>query len=264
MTAEFIVIGNPIKQSRSPQIHRQFATGLDISMDYESRLVPEAEFETFVEHFFKNGGKGANVTLPFKERAYAMADNCTDHARAAGAANTLFLKDGILVADNTDGRGMVNDITNRKGWCLNGKRVLFIGAGGAVRGVIQPVLEQHPESVSICNRTYAKAEQLAEEFDINALAMDKLNSSFDVVISGSSAGLSMSEVTLPPAILGRQTHVYDMIYGAKQTPFLQWAAQHKVAALADGLGMLVDQAAESFFIWHGVMPDVNPVYQQLR
>ena len=261
---KFLVLGNPIKHSQSPVIHRQFAQQLGLEISYDKAEVPLNGFADFVKDFFANGGDGLNVTLPFKEQAFAMADVVSPSAKAARAANTLKMKNGELHAYNTDGRGMLQDITHRLGWSVRGKRILIIGAGGAVRGVLQPLMSASPEEVIIVNRTLEKAQQLAAEFGVYAQPIDAIEGSFDIVINATSAGLDGSSITLPTSIINPTTHCYDMLYQVAETPFLSWAKVHGARQLSNGLGMLVEQAALSFNIWHGQAPDTRPVFDGIR
>ena len=262
------VFGNPIGHSKSPQIHRLFAeqTGQDLS--YEPLLAPLDDFPGFAKAFFETG-LGANVTVPFKEQAYRLADRLSERAQRAGAVNTLKkLEDGSLLGDNTDGIGLVRDLLDNAGVALQGKRILLLGAGGAVRGVLEPLLAQRPAALFIANRTLAKAEQLAGEFaelgPVSASAFEQLQGPFDVIINGTSASLGGE---LPPLgddlIKPGDTLCYDMMYGAKPTPFCQWAAARK-ASSRDGLGMLVEQAAAAFELWRGVRPESATVLAALR
>lgn len=269
MTDHYAVFGNPIAHSRSPYIHRQFAeqTGEDVA--YTKHKVPEDGFDQAADAFFEDGGRGLNITLPFKTDAYGYAARLTPRARRAGAVNTLSKElDGTLLGDNTDGIGMVNDMQNQ-GWEVTGARVLILGAGGAVRGVLQPLLEQRPASVAIANRTVHKAEQLAKGFAdlgrIEPLGFEDLDGrQFDLVINGTSASLSGELPPLPDKLLAPGAACYDMMYDAEPTVFLRWAREQGAERLADGLGMLVGQAAESFYLWREVRPEVVPVITALR
>ncbi|KUJ83071.1 shikimate dehydrogenase [Microbulbifer flavimaris] len=271
MTDSYAVIGNPVEHSLSPGIHAAFArqTGEDIA--YEKITAPRDGFESVARRFFAAGGRGLNVTVPFKLDAYEFADRLTERARAAGAVNTLALQsDGGILGDNTDGAGLVADIRNNLGWPIAGARVLMVGAGGAARGAMLPLLEQGPAQVHIANRTAIRAERLAREFARHGVLsgggfdnLDSLQGTFDLVINASAASLSGELPPLPGALIGPASHAYDMVYGAQPTPFMSWAAE-RGAKTADGLGMLVGQAAESFMLWRGVKPETAPVLQELR
>lgn len=269
MTDQYAVFGNPIVHSKSPAIHRQFAEQTGQDMSYTKQLVAEGEFEKAATDFFQQGGKGLNVTVPFKLDAYSFAGRVSPRARRAGAVNTLALQsDGIILGDNTDGIGMIHDMHNL-GWDLRGKRVLILGAGGAVRGILQPLLEQEPTQVTIANRTLHKAEQLATGFhdtgDIKALTYEQLaGQQFDAVINGTSASLNEQLLPLPDDLLAENACCYDMMYDAEPTKFLRWAETHGATHLADGLGMLVGQAAEAFYIWRHIRPEVVPVINTVR
>lgn len=269
MTDRYGVFGNPIAHSKSPLIHGMFAvqTGQDLS--YEALLAPLDDFAGFARDFFTEG-RGANVTVPFKEEAYRLADELSERARRAGAVNTLKkLDDGRLLGDNTDGAGLVRDLTVNAGLDLAGKRILLLGAGGAVRGVLAPLLAERPQSLTIANRTVAKAEQLAHEFadlgPVAAAGFDWLSEPVDLIINGTSASLAGE---LPPIdaslIQPGQTVCYDMMYGKEPTAFNRWAAEHGAAHCIDGLGMLVEQAAEAFCVWRDVRPQSATVLAELR
>ena len=262
------VFGNPIGHSKSPQIHRLFAEQTEQSLSYEPLLAPLDDFPGFARQFFIDG-RGANVTVPFKEEAWRLADQLTERARRAGAVNTLQkLDDGQLLGDNTDGIGLVRDLLDNAGIGLQGKRILLLGAGGAVRGVLEPLLAQRPGALVIANRTLAKAERLAAEFAelgaVSASAFEQLDGHFDVIINGTSASLAGE---LPPLtdglIVAGETFCYDMMYGARPTPFCAWAAA-RGATVRDGLGMLVEQAAAAFQLWRGIRPESAPVLAELR
>jgi len=262
------VFGNPIGHSKSPQIHRLFAEQTGQALRYEPLLAPLDDFPGFARQFFADG-RGANVTVPFKEEAWRLADQLTERARRAGAVNTLQkLDDGQLLGDNTDGIGLVRDLLDNAGIELQGKRILLLGAGGAVRGVLEPLLAQGPGALVIANRTLAKAERLAAEFAelgaVSASAFEQLQGRFDVIINGTSASLAGE---LPPLadelVVAGESFCYDMMYGAAPTPFCQWAAGLGAHA-RDGLGMLVEQAAAAFELWRGVRPESAPVLQALR
>jgi shikimate dehydrogenase len=271
MTDKYAVFGNPIAHSKSPDIHRQFAeqTGQDLS--YSKQLVAEDGFEAAANEFFANGGKGLNITVPFKQDAYAYVARTTPRAHRAGAVNTLTLEaDGTILGDTTDGVGLVGDIVHNLGWEIRHKKVLILGAGGAVRGVLEPLLEQQPQHVVIANRTVDKALQLAKGFAefgyLLGCGFDMLGEQqFDLVINGTSASLQGDLPPLPDSLIDPDagTACYDMLYGAEPTPFMQWAAE-RGALVSDGLGMLVGQAAESFALWRGVRPETAAVIADIR
>ncbi|MBD1559164.1 shikimate dehydrogenase [Vibrio sp. S9_S30] len=265
---QYVVFGNPIGHSKSPFIHTLFARQTNQSLSYTTRQAPVDGFVESATDFFAQGGKGCNVTVPFKEDAFQFADRLTERAQLAGAVNTLKkLDDGEIIGDNTDGEGLVQDLLQYQ-VPLEGARILVIGAGGAARGVIKPLLDQAPKSIVITNRTYAKAKKLEEMFqdfgDIDAVPMEDINTSFDVVINSTSASLSGERPTISSSIFSPTTVSYDMMYGKGLTAFNQWAKENQVAKAYDGLGMLVGQAAESFLIWRGLRPGAKQVLRELR
>lgn len=269
MTDSYAVFGNPVSQSKSPVIHRQFCEQTGEDMAYTKHKVPEGEFAQAADVFFADGGKGLNVTVPFKEDAFHYATELTARARRAGAVNLLIAEeDGRVIGDNTDGIGMVNDMLNM-GWELTGKRVLVLGAGGAVRGVLEPLLGQQVASITIANRTVDKARQLVKDFHelgtLDAVGFEALaGRQFDLVINGTSASLQGMLPPLPDGLLASDAACYDMMYAAEPTVFIQWATDQGAARVTDGLGMLVGQAAESFYAWRHIRPEVVPVITQLR
>jgi shikimate dehydrogenase len=263
------VFGNPIGHSKSPMIHRLFAEQTAQQLSYDTLLAPLDDFEGYARAFFAEG-RGANVTVPFKEQAFALADSLTERARRAGAVNTLKkLDDGSLLGDNTDGAGLVRDLTVNAGIKLRGKRILLLGAGGAVRGILEPFLAEQPQSLVIANRTVDKAEQLARQFadlgPVVASGFDWIDAPVDLIVNGTSASLAGE---LPPIaaslIQPGHTCCYDMMYGPGPTAFNRWAAEQGAARTLDGLGMLVEQAVEAFHLWRGVRPDSAPVLAELR
>lgn len=267
---KYAVFGNPVKHSKSPLIHSQFANNTEQLITYEVLSPDINAFKKGVVNFRKNGGKGCNVTVPFKEEAYALADHISERANLAGAANTLiFNEDGSISADNTDGAGLVLDLINNK-VPLKNKRILIIGAGGAARGVIKPLLDCEPKIIIICNRTHSKAKVLANRFEefgaIKALLIENLDKqeAFDLVINSTSASLSGELPPVTAAIFNGCSFAYDMAYDNKPTCFVNWALNNGVNIAIDGLGMLVGQAAESFFIWRKVKPEIAPVLALLR
>ncbi|TBU96559.1 shikimate dehydrogenase [Stutzerimonas kirkiae] len=262
------VFGNPIGHSKSPQIHRLFAEQTGQALSYEALLAPLDDFEGFARDFFRQG-RGANVTVPFKEQAYRLADQLSERARRAGAVNTLKqLDDGSLLGDNTDGAGLVADLLDNR-VAIEGRSILLLGAGGAVRGVLEPLLAQRPARLVIANRTRARAEQLAEAFaalgEVSASGFDELRAPFELIINGTSASLGGELPAIANEVI-RPGHsvCYDMMYGKAATPFNRWAAGQGAAKTLDGLGMLVGQAAEAFLLWRGVRPDSAPVLAELR
>ena len=267
---QYAVYGNPVKHSKSPQIHAAFAEQTGQQLHYRAHKVELERFAEAAGQFFSHGGKGLNITVPFKLDAFEFADQVSGRARRAGAVNTLALQeDGSVYGDNTDGVGLVRDIHDNLGWELNGRRILVLGAGGAVRGILGPLLKQGPSHVLVANRTVAKAQSLAKHFaslgDVVGCSYDGLASGqFDLIINGTSASMSGDLPPLPHHILSNDGCAYDMMYGAEPTPFMRWAAAEAAWAVSDGLGMLVEQAAESFCIWRGVRPDTKPVIEFIR
>ena len=266
MTDRYVVIGNPIAHSKSPQIHARFAQQTGEDIHYDRLLAPLDGFDASVREFIAAGGRGANVTVPFKLDAFALADERSARADVAGAVNTLTFEGGRIIGDNTDGVGLVRDIVSNAGVPVGGKRVLLLGAGGAARGVILPLLAEAPAELTIANRTVAKAEELVAQFKhpaLKASRFEDLSGAFDIVINATSASLSAELPPVPASVFASTSFAYDMMYGAQPTVFMQLAATHG-ASVRDGLGMLVEQAAESFCLWRGVRPDTAPVYQWLR
>lgn len=268
----YAVVGNPIAHSKSPWIHAAFARQTGQALVYQTLLAPLDGFEQSVTAFRIGGGRGLNVTVPFKLEAFALANHHTPRAEAAGAVNTLaFGPDGIL-GDNTDGAGLVRDLSFNLHCPLVGRRILLLGAGGATRGVLLPLLTSLPASLTIANRTASKAIALAERFiphagraRVDGCGFEELaGRRFDLVINATAASLSGELPPLPPGLYAEGALAYDMMYGRGQTPFLRAALADGAARVADGLGMLVEQAAESFALWRGVRPDSAPVLAELR
>ncbi|TFW28354.1 shikimate dehydrogenase [Massilia arenosa] len=269
----YCVIGDPIAHSKSPHIHTAFAAQTGQQLSYERCLPPAGQFVDTVRNLIAQGYKGANVTMPFKLDAAAMCLTLSPRARAAGAVNTMSFIGTDIVGDNTDGPGLVNDIVRNAGVQLAGKRVLLLGAGGAARGVILPLLGEQPQAVVIANRTVATAEALAAQFagdtahsqQLAARGYDQLGADapFDVVVNATSAGFGAAMPPVPASVFGPGTLALDMMYGRDPSLFMQFAAQHG-ANVRDGLGMLVEQAAESFFIWRGVRPATETILSDLR
>lgn len=271
MTDRYAVIGNPIAHSKSPQIHAVFARLTLQDMIYEAILAPTDGFVTAVCAFIAAGGRGMNVTVPFKLEACALADTRSPRAEAAKAVNTLIFSEKGIHGDNTDGLGLVADLTRNLVFQLAGRRILLLGAGGAARGVMLPLLAERPAALTLANRTADKAQQLLAEFSphTDGCAMDAggfdglAGRQFDLVINATAASLADEAPPLPAGIYAPDSLAYDMVYG-RETPFLAAARAQGAARLADGLGMLVEQAAESFFLWRGVRPPTAPVLELLR
>lgn len=274
MSDRYAVIGNPVAHSRSPQIHAAFArqTGQDI--EYLRLLAPLDGFRATVAQFRADGGRGLNVTLPFKLEAFDLADEVSQRAKGARAANFLSFDGSSIRADNTDGAGLVADLTANLGLALEAKRVLLLGAGGAAQGVLFPLLAQNPAILAIANRTVDKALRLAESVRhqpeaahtvVSGLGYGELaGHHFDLLINATSSSLQGEALPLPAGIFAPGALAYDMMYGREPTPFLVFAQAQGAARVADGLGMLVEQAAESFFLWRGVRPQTAPVMALLR
>ena len=270
MTDSYAVIGNPVEHSKSPQIHAAFAQQTSQAIDYKRIFCEPGAFVQTVRAFQAQGGKGVNITLPFKHEAFALATQRSARAEQAGAVNVLSFHAHGIIGDNTDGAGLTRDITVNLAYALRGKAILLLGAGGASFGVVGPLLAELPRALVIANRTVSKAEALVQRFapfggacEVSASSYAALaGKNFDVVINATSAGLSGDMPTLPGNLFAPQALAYDMVYG-KITPFMQFA-QSRGARVADGLGMLVEQAAESFLIWRGVRPESAPVIKLLR
>lgn len=266
----YAVVGNPVAQSKSPPIHEAFARATGQAMTYERILGPSGAFADTARRFADEGGRGLNVTAPFKRDALAIAARASERAQAAGACNTLARDGDAWYADNTDGAGLVRDLTVNLDVVLAGADILLLGAGGAARGVLLPLLAQQPRAVVISNRTASKADALVERFGdrgpLSALPPGALGARrFDVVINATSAGLDPNAVwPWTEGLFADGAFAYDMIYGDAPTRFLRWAGAQGVERSADGLGMLVEQAAESFFLWRGVRPPTADVFELLR
>lgn len=266
----YAVMGNPISHSRSPQIHAAFADQTNQRIVYTAIQVDPGGFNQAVGNFFANNGKGLNITVPFKQEAWQLAEELGPEAKQAGAVNTLYQnEDGILVGRNTDGIGLVRDLLHNHGASIANKRVLLVGAGGAARGVLKPLLDEKPETLVIANRTPDRAHDLAEDFagagDIHGAGFDDLeDTQFDLIINATAASLQGDVPPLPDTVCADACWVYDMMYSTEPTPFVTWGDQHGAVKSLDGLGMLVEQAAESFYIWRGVRPDTAPVIQLIR
>ncbi len=270
MTDLYAVMGNPIAHSKSPRIHGLFAAQTGQDIDYSAILVERGAFAQAVADFAGRGGKGLNITVPFKEEAWQLAGRRSERAERAGAVNTLLLDpSGTHFGDNTDGVGLVRDLNSNHGIMLEGRRLLLLGAGGAARGVIEPLLQEQPALLVIANRTADRAVELARHFctlgRIEGCGLDGVaGQTFDLVINATAASLSGEVPAIDTGAITPQTACYDMMYGSEPTAFMNWASEAGARQVMDGLGMLVEQAAESFFIWRGVRPDTAPVIASLR
>lgn len=255
------IMGHPIQHSWSPEIHQLFAKQTGQELIYQPILVPLDGFSQALDAFQAGGGQGLNITLPFKQQAYQLVDQLSERAKRAKSVNTIqFNADGSRWGDNTDGVGFIRDVIHHHAFPLLNKRVLILGAGGAVRGILDPLLQEKPARIVIVNRTRENADNLAAEFSIEAHDFAALtNDQFDLIINGTSASLMQADMELPSNMLSEQAYCYDMVYGKRSTPFMTWAETHHASLVSDGLGMLVEQAAESFFIWRDVRPETQSV-----
>jgi shikimate dehydrogenase len=268
VTDQYAVIGNPIAHSKSPQIHAAFAQQTNQDMTYEAILAPLDGFAITIEQLMLAGYKGVNVTVPFKFEAFDVCSTLSPRALHAGAVNTMqyLPQQGGWFGDNTDGAGLIHDIQDNLKHALQGARILILGAGGAAQGVLMPLLNAHPSHVAIANRTLEKAQAMVDKADdkaiVSAITFDSLEGEFDVIINATSTGLSDTALPIPDSIFAKNCLAYDMMYG-RETPFMAQARANG-AIVADGLGMLVEQAAEAFYIWRGMRPETAPVLAMLR
>ena len=265
MTDKYAVIGNPIAHSKSPLIHAAFAKQTNQDISYEAVLAPLEGFKDKIFELMDKGFKGANVTVPFKFEAFALCDNLTERARAAGAVNTLTFSAKQIHGDNTDGLGLVNDINNNLKHALKGAQILLLGAGGAAQGVLLPILNVNPASITIANRTLDKAQKMLNKSTSTVTAStfeDLKNQQFDIVINATSTGLYDTTLPIPDSIFAKNCLAYEMMYG-RETPFMAQARANG-AQVADGIGMLVEQAAEAFYLWRGVRPVTASVIAMLQ
>ncbi len=268
-TDNYAVLGNPVAHSLSPKIHSLFAAQLNHSLHYQAIEVVPGSFQEMVEKFFQAGGKGLNITVPFKEDAFSISSLLSEIASLAGAVNTLEYHNGNITGHNTDGPGLIHDLTINHQITIKGKKLLILGAGGAVRGILGPIIQQQPEEITIANRTIVKAEKLAEIFsgniELKSCSFSELSGhNYDLLINGTSASLKKELPPLPEGLFKDDACSYDMMYSSEVTLFQEWSRQQGVLKAYDGLGMLVEQAAEAFFIWRGVRPDTLPVLKTLR
>jgi len=265
---QYAVFGNPIKQSKSPFIHTLFATQTSQQLVYRAIEPSDQDFKVTLSHFFSEGGKGCNITMPYKEQAFQFAQQLTERATLAGAVNTLKLTDdNVVIGDNTDGAGLVLDLKNHH-INLEDARILLLGAGGAARGVCGPLLAESPKELVIANRTFTKAETLVNIFNelgnVSACELDQLSGQFDLIINSTAASINGEVPAISPSLITPETAIYDMMYSAQATPFNQWSKDLGARVIIDGLGMLVGQAAESFAMWRGIKPSAKQVLTELR
>ncbi|MCX8049812.1 MAG: shikimate dehydrogenase [Methylohalobius sp.] len=265
----YAVFGHPISHSKSPLIHALFAKQTGQKIAYTAQDVPPGCLEVAVRVFHAGGGRGLNLTLPLKELGYQLVQELTPRAQLAGSVNTIFWQDETLCGDNTDGVGLIRDLTANLGLTLTGKRILILGAGGAARGIVGPLLEQKPAFLVIANRTLARAQELGERFavlgkiSVTSFA-DLAGKHFDLILNATSASLHGELPPLPEGLIAKGGCCYDLMYADRPTAFVRWGLEHGAIISADGLGMLVEQAAEAFYIWRGVRPETAPVIWQLR
>ncbi len=268
LQAQYIVVGNPINHSKSPAIHSLFAHQTRQQLIYRAQLFPLDSFSDGVDRFIKIGGLGMNITVPFKQQAFAKADVLSSSAALAGAVNTLSFKTDGIYGENTDGVGLVKDLTVNNRVPIKDQDILIIGAGGAVRGVLEPIIAQQPKSITIANRTIAKAHDLADVFEhlfqIKVCEFSQLPDNYNIVINGTSSSLNGELPAIPKLGFNDQTIFYDMMYSKEITLFNQWGIELGIGRTFDGLGMLVEQAAEAFRIWRGVSPDTKYIISQIR
>lgn len=264
------VMGYPVSHSRSPVIHRLFALQTNQELQYELLQVSPEKLETAVRQFQRTGGKGLNITVPHKSAVVKLCDNLSERASTAGAVNTLTFRDGQIYGDNTDGVGLLRDLVVNLGATLEGANILILGAGGATRGIVGPLLEMQPRSIRIANRTIDKADLLVEHFahlgPVSACRFDvvPVSDKYDLIINATSAGVRGETPPYPAAAVSTDSLCYDLSYGLKPTPFSEWAREQGAERSIMGWGMLVEQAAESFNIWRGVRPDTAPVLKQMK
>ncbi|HUH00066.1 MAG TPA: shikimate dehydrogenase [Gammaproteobacteria bacterium] len=264
----YAVFGHPVGHSRSPWIHARFAALTGQSLSYEARDVPPGGFDAALADFLAEGGRGLNITLPHKLAAFAAAARLTPRAQRAGAVNTLAVESAGLLGDNTDGAGLLCDLQANLGVRVAGRRVLLLGAGGAARGALPALLDARPSELFVANRSAAKAVALAAEFaadgPVSGAGLEAAVGPYDLVVNATSASLAGEVPALPDEAIGPATFCYDLVYGTGATPFMRWAGELGAAGVADGIGMLVEQAAESFSLWRGVRPPTAPVLAELR
>ena len=266
----YAVLGNPIQHSKSPQIHTLFSEQTGIALEYQAIEVPINEFASYVKLFSSQGGKGLNITVPFKEDAYSLCTTLTDRAEISGSVNTLRFDDDMnICGDTTDGQGLLNDLVANHNIRLEDKSILILGAGGTVKSILERLLEQKTKEIIIVNRTISRAKDLEKKFGkkncVRAYSYNDLpNHSFDIIINGTSLSLSAEIPPISKTNINENTFCYDLMYSDKETAFTKWAIENGALKATDGLGMLVEQAAESFMFWHGTKPDTMPIIKVLR
>jgi shikimate dehydrogenase len=262
---KYCVVGNPVQHSKSPEIHGMFAQQTKQPISYEKLQAPLDGFDEFALGLRDAGYLGCNVTVPFKLDAAKLADELSVRARLAGAVNTLKFDGDTIFGDNTDGVGFVRDVAQRLKFKIGGSSVLILGAGGGVRGLIGSLLEEKPKWIAVANRTHGRAEELADEFGVEAIHFDEVPAEhFDLVINGTSSSLNQDAPPIDPEAFDDCALAYDLVYAPGPTPFMRLAKRGGAKTVADGLGMLIEQAAEAFYVWRGVHPDTAPVYRELR
>ena len=268
--AHYAVIGNPIEHSKSPDIHLLFADQTGEQLNYEKILADENKFSQTVTEYFSSGGKGLNVTVPFKNDACEFVDELTDYAKNAGAVNTIYKDENDkFIGTNTDGIGLLRDLKKTLRVQIINKKILIIGAGGATQGIVEPLLNEKPAELMIANRTVSKAETIAKQFasfgNISSCSLNDIPKQiYDLVLHATSAGLQGSNVELPVEIIGPNTCCYDLLYSDQDTPFMSWAKNNNAGKVVDGFGMLLEQAAEAFYLWRGMRPDTGMAYHYFR
>ena len=267
---QYAVIGNPVEHSKSPDIHSLFADQTGEQLQYGKILAEENSFVEIVTSFFNDGGKGLNVTVPFKNQAFDFVDTHSDYAKHALAVNTIYKNNnGEIVGANTDGIGLLRDLKKTQRLKLLDKKILIVGAGGATQGIVEPLLNEGPKEICIANRTVSKAEAIADLFNaignMQTCSLENIdNNPYDLVLHATSAGLQGHNIKLPTEIIGKDTYCYDLLYSDTDTPFMQWCKEQDAAKVIDGFGMLLEQAAESFYIWRAQRPDTTMAYNYFR
>lgn len=272
MNAQYAVVGNPIAHSRSPDIHSMFAQQEKSNIHYTKLCAPLDGFQQTVSQFFAQGGMGLNITVPFKQEAYLFADSLTERAKESGAVNTLKKQhDGTILGDTTDGEGFIKDLIINQNTTINQKTILILGAGGAVASILAPIIAHNPKSITLVNRTINRAQKLAERFNtinkkhIEISSYEEIKQHpYDLIINGTSSSLQENYLPIPNTIFNTNTFAYDLFYSAKMTPFLEFAQKNGAIHTADGLGMLVEQAAESYFLWRNFQPQTRIVIDTIR